>query len=256
MNDRPSVSRSSATPSTQLNSRGALYEPVRNTRHMCRKTTNTIACADHRCRFRSTIAEGDDELQVLHAAVRLARVRDVVEHQREAGHGEDAQQDRRDEPEAERVAGLQAVARDTCAEWMWRNRLEIIEAARSLSVRGQPMRHTDRRTAAAHRIARCPIVVFIWSAMVPRVPAEGRRLLRASGYARSRKSGPPVRSRSTTRSPRGDRFSANQVSGDGAGPRTTWPFVVEPAAVARALEPGGSSASRCSPRCVQTDEIA
>src|SRR6266542_4639691 len=37
---------------------------------------------------------------------------------------------------------------------MCRNRLEIIAAARSLSVRGQPIRKTDRPPLPSHRVAR------------------------------------------------------------------------------------------------------
>jgi hypothetical protein len=37
----------------------------------------------------------------------------------------------------------------TFAECTWRNRLEIIAAARSLSVRGHPTRNTERRSSLA-----------------------------------------------------------------------------------------------------------
>ena len=49
MNESSSVSTSRITPTTQLNSRGGLYEPVMKTRNMCSQTVMTIACAPQRC---------------------------------------------------------------------------------------------------------------------------------------------------------------------------------------------------------------
>src|SRR3569833_2181805 len=46
------VSPKRQTPITQLNSRGGLYEPVKNTRHMWRNTQATMPCAAHRCMLR------------------------------------------------------------------------------------------------------------------------------------------------------------------------------------------------------------
>ena len=46
------------TPTTQLNSRGGLYEPVMKTRNMCSQTAITMACAAQRCMFRMSIPKG------------------------------------------------------------------------------------------------------------------------------------------------------------------------------------------------------
>ena len=53
-----SVSTSRITPTTQLNSRGGLYDPVRKTRNMCSQTAITMPCAAHRCMFRISIPNG------------------------------------------------------------------------------------------------------------------------------------------------------------------------------------------------------
>ena len=90
-------------------------------------------------------AERHHELQVLHAAVGRGRVRHVVEHQREAGHRQDDEQEEADEAEPERVGGAQHVHAGRGPGGRGGTRLEIIAAARSLSVRGQPTRKTDRR---------------------------------------------------------------------------------------------------------------
>ena len=54
--------------------------------------------------------ERDRVLEVLHAAVRRGRVRDVVQHQREAGDRQAHEQEEADEAEAERVRGAQDAA--------------------------------------------------------------------------------------------------------------------------------------------------
>ncbi len=48
------VITSSRAPVTQVSSRGYLYEPKKNTRPRCRKTTTIIALAPHLCMPRTS----------------------------------------------------------------------------------------------------------------------------------------------------------------------------------------------------------
>src|SRR3954468_11860536 len=60
-NESRKVVTRSSTPMTQLNSRGGLYEPVKNTRAICRKTEMTIPCAAQRCILRISVPNVTDE---------------------------------------------------------------------------------------------------------------------------------------------------------------------------------------------------
>ena len=83
-----SVSTSSSTPTTQLNSRGFLYDPVRNTRNMCSSTMITIRCAPQRCMLRSSLPKGTSFSR--YRMSRKATTFDgmVVEHQQRAGENQ------------------------------------------------------------------------------------------------------------------------------------------------------------------------
>ena len=138
MNDSASVSSSSRTPTTQLNSRGGLVRA--RPEHAAHVQEHH---GDHRVRrpavhVAEDDAEGHDELQVAHAPVGFWREGHVVEHQRDARHREHEEEDPQRSARARTCSVGRSTWRLTRAGWMCRNRLEIIAAARSLSVTGQP----------------------------------------------------------------------------------------------------------------------
>ena len=83
--------------------------------------------------------ERDRVLEVLHAAVRRGRVRDVVQHQREAGDRQAHEQEEADEAEAERVGRPQ----------------HADPHARRVDVQARGSRASPRAAAASSAASRC-----------------------------------------------------------------------------------------------------
>ena len=160
-------------------------------------------------------AEGHDELEVLHAAVGFRRVGHVVEHQREAGHGQHREEDGGDEAQAQGVARTKAVPAHP-------RRVDVQEEARdhhrrAILVRPRPADAEDRPAGRRQPRARARSGSRPTSGLEPEVrphPAvEVHDHLAAGGQA-------------------------ERVPGQGRGRRAVDDpaVLVEAAAVARALE--------------------
>ena len=97
------------TPRTQLNSRGFLYAPVRNTRHMCRKDYGDHAVRGPAMHVAQEGSESHGTAQVEHTVVGLCGRRHVVEHQQDASDHQDQEQEERHQSQAQRIGRTQCV---------------------------------------------------------------------------------------------------------------------------------------------------